>query len=490
MIVGHPFGGAGAATTWRSVSDASVSSSIASFGAPKWIDSIGSDVQYSSPTYATINGVVAVVAAGLNGRVYVVNADTGAALPGWSGGRPAIMRPGEAPSAIDSSPTVAYLDGKSNPPSIIVGVGSQSRPCQNGGVIAFRADGKIRFVFHTLHTFNQWGSCTGSFDNSVFSTIAVGPVKKGQMDIVFGSFDHRLYALSPSGVPLPGFPVNRADTIWSSPALVDYTHTGKDDIIEGGDSSGWSGPNGGSHCYGGWISDYRDVNNAPKLIWEHCIGQTVWSSPAIGAITPGSTRLAAVFGTSWNPHYSSNGATHELFAYYVNGGQRVSGWPVKAYGPTFPSPAIARLSPTSSPVVVSSSCSACMQGPAVIREWSEVGHENWSTWVTPRYEMQASPVVADVLGTPDQNVLIGITSGLYILSGTSGQVIGGPLQDGCRMLNSPVVFPNPAVPSGWELAMSCAKGGEAKLVAYGVPATPPMQPAWPQWRGDESHNGH
>jgi hypothetical protein len=95
-----------------------------------------------------------------------------------------------------------------------------------------------------------------------------------------------------------------------------------------------------------------------------------------------------------------------------------------------------------------------------------------------------------VLGTPDQNVLIGITSGLYILSGTSGQVIGGPLQDGCRMLNSPVVFPNPAVPSGWELAMSCAKGGEAKLVAYGVPATPPMQPAWPQWRGDESHNGH
>lgn len=430
-----------------------------------------------------------IVAASLNGRVYVVNANNGKPLQGWSGGRPAIMRSGESPSAIDSTPTVAYLNGRTNPPTIIVGVGSQSHPCQNGGVIAFNWNGTRRFTFHTKHTFNQSSKCTKAYDNSVFATISVGPVKKGQHDIVFGSFDHYLYALTSNGRLLPGFPINRADTIWSSAALVDYKHHGKVDIIEGGDSSGWEGPSGGPRCYGGWIDDYRDVNNRPKLIWERCIGQTVWSSPAIGNITPGSTRTAVVFGTGWDPRYSSRSATRELIAYYVNGGERVPGWPVKTYGPSFGSPAIARLRPGDVPVVISSSCAACMDGPAVVREWSGKGRLRWSTWVTPRFQMQASPVVADVLGTVAQNILIGISSGLYILSGYTGKKIGGPLQDGCRMMNSPVVFGNSSSPSGWELAMSCTKLGRARLVAYDIPRKLPFRPSWPQWRGDLSHNG-
>jgi hypothetical protein len=130
-----------------------------------------------------------------------------------------------------------------------------------------------------------------------------------------------------------------------------------------------------------------------------------------------------------------------------------------------------------------------MHGPAVIREWSETGHLFWSTWVTPRYEMLSSPVVANVLGTRQQNVLVGITSGLYILSGTTGKIIAGPLQDGCRMMNSPAVFANPKIRSGWELVMSCTEAGKARLVAYNVPYHSTKKPAWPQWRGDRSHNG-
>jgi hypothetical protein len=472
-------------------SQAARSASKDAFGVPKWTDSIGSAVAYSSPTYATVDGVTAVVAAGLGGRVYAVNAATGKALTGWAGGRGAIMYPGEAPSAIESSPTVAYLSGPTKPPSIIVGVGSQSVPCQSGGVIAFNANGSTKFVFHTKATFQQWGGkCSTVHDNSVFSTVAVGPVVKGQEDIVFGSYDHYMYALSPSGKVLPGFPIYRADSIWSSPALVDYTHTGVDDIIEGGDSSGWGGPNDGPACHGGWIDDYRDEEGSARLIWEHCVGQTVWSSPAIGVITSHSTRFAVVVGTSWATEFSSNPATDELFAFYANGGQPIHGWPVKTKGPSFGSPVIAKLTPTSNPVVISTSCAACSSGPAVVAEWSGTGHQLWSTWVTPHFEMQASPVVANVVGGVDQNVLVGAATGLSILNGATGKLATStPLEDGCSMFNSPVVFKDVSSPSRWELALSCNKLGAAHLVAYNLPAAPKQTPSWPQWRGDSAHDG-
>ena len=80
----------------------------------------------------------------------------------------------------------------------------------------------------------------------------------GQLDIVFGSYDHYIYALQPNGHLVPGFPINRADTIWSSPTLVDTSHTGRDDIIMGGDASGFDG------CRGGWLVDYRYLRSAPR----------------------------------------------------------------------------------------------------------------------------------------------------------------------------------------------------------------------------------
>ena len=66
-----------------------------------------------NPSYL-IDGVEAVVFGSENGDLYVVNAETGANLPGWP--EPVTLSGGE-PTAIESSPTVAYLDGPSNPPT-------------------------------------------------------------------------------------------------------------------------------------------------------------------------------------------------------------------------------------------------------------------------------------------------------------------------------------------------------------------------------------
>ncbi|MDA8039406.1 MAG: hypothetical protein M0Z69_09655, partial [Actinomycetota bacterium] len=96
-LVGRSSAPGASATTPRSAAASTVATEI-------WSASIGSNVELSSPTYGTIGGVRVVAAGSLDGRVYLFDALTGAAMPGWAGGRPAVMRPGEAPSAIDSSP--------------------------------------------------------------------------------------------------------------------------------------------------------------------------------------------------------------------------------------------------------------------------------------------------------------------------------------------------------------------------------------------------
>ncbi len=487
-LVGRSSAPGASATTPRSAAASTVATEI-------WSASIGSNVELSSPTYGTIGGVRVVAAGSLDGRVYLFDALTGAAMPGWAGGRPAVMRPGEAPSAIDSSPTIAYLDGPAKPPSIVVGVGSQSVRNQDGGVIAWNASGSVRFVFHTKHTFDQWSGETGRYDNSVFATPAVGPVQgSGQQDIVFGSFDHYIYALGPRGGLLPGFPIQRADTIWSSAALVDTTRSGRDDIIMGGDAAGYRSPSG-EPCYGGWVTDYRYVPSAraPRLVWERCMGQSIWSSPAVGVLN-GTGRLAVVVGTSFNSVYRSDAATNELFAFYASDGAPVPGWPVRTVGPSFGSPVIARLTPGGSPVVVSTSCASCMGGPAEVAEWTGAGRPVWSRAVTPRYEMLSSPAVANVTGEGGEEVLVGITSGVYILDGASGRfAYSGPLADGCRVDNTPAVFQVPRsdrVPSGWELVLSCTKRGAASVDAFALAHAPDQTPSWPQWRANGDHSGY
>ncbi len=465
-----------------------------SFGSPKWIDRIGTATGFTSPTFATIDGVRAVVAASLNGEVYVVNALDGRLLPGWP---QKVDITGNSPTAIESSPTVAYLDGPSKAPTIIVGAGSQSVPYQNGGVIAFLASGKVRFVFHTKDTFAQWRNARN--DNSVFATPAVGDILgNGVQDIVFGSYDHYIYALTPAGWLIPGFPIQRADTIWSSAALVDTSHTGREDIIMGGDSTGFRSA-GGAPCYGGWVTDYRysSSTKSPWLMWERCVGQTVWSSPAVGVINPGrgnpSNEPAVVVGTSFNSPYSRNPATNEIFAFYARNGATVPGWPVKASGPTFGSPVIAQMTFGGPPVVISTSCAHCLHGPSVVSEWSGAGRRLWSADVSSKYQILSSPAVVNVSGSGPGDVLVGANPGLLVLDGANGAALYGSaaneLGHYCSVDDAPATSPvRDSGGHGWEMAFSCTKGGVAYLYDYSLPGTPDSV-EWSQWRANATHTG-
>ncbi len=469
--------------------------STVSFPAPTWTDTVG-PVALSSPTVTTMNGTQVVMFGSENGYLYIVNAVTGANMPGWP--QPVDIVPG-VPTAVESTPTLAYLHGPNKPPLIIVGSGSTYAAKQQGGLIAFRTNGQIAFRFHTRDIFNEWngGASPDGFDEGVFATPVVGDITgSGQQDIVFGSWDHHIYALTPTGKLVPGFPIDTEDTIWSSAALfhVRGPHRQKD-IFIGGDASGLG------HCFGGFIYDITYHDRAPHIVWQHCESQTIWSSPAVGVITKNG-RPAVVVGTGFGETPPYRRGSYRLYAFRAKSGAKLPGWPVTTTGPTFGSPAIGTLPGTSLPDVVDVSwCVTCVSGTAgtsIVRAWTGTGRQIWSQQIQGGQDF-SSPVIADLLGNGSNDVLIGSSAGLYPLDGANGQFLFGTsftqTITNCSMQNA-VAIANIAgngPGSGWRLFAIC--GGpqqitpSGRLLSYPLPYSPLVTPPWPMWRNNATHDG-
>jgi len=455
-----------------------------------WVRCVAGAIAQSSPAVADWDGTTIVAVGDEDGELHVLDAASGAELPGWP--RRLAAPPGE-PVAIESTPTIASLDGPDRPPSIIVGAGSTWAENTAREVEAFYLGGNVRFVFHV-------GTVPGTAVG-VISTPAVGSLTaSGQQDIVFGSWDHFIYALTPAGKLLPGFPINNADTVWSSPALYKVPGTVGDSIFIGADAHGWHG------CFGGWVSDYRYLAGVPRLIWLHCEPQTIWSSPAVGVINS-SGRAAVVVGTGfyWQPFPAG---TDRIYAYYADDGAAVPGWPVTTSGPALGSPAIGVVNSTGEEAVVDTSwvCaglsnSSC-QTPGVSRvtAWDGAGQELWSDVLHGPTDF-SSPVLVPLRGQAFNDVLVGAGAGLYAIGGASGAYLfgtsprGEPIDPGCRVFNTVAVAQvlGSGPGAGWSVLEAC--GGPAafsypgRIVSYPLPTTPTVQPAWPMFRENPAHDG-
>jgi hypothetical protein len=446
-----------------------------------WKSPTGSIAQ-SSPTVGTYDGMTIAAVGSENGMVYVLDAATGKELPGWPS---AMAAPPGQHAAIESSPAIAFLSGAQGAPSIVVGSGSTWVHNSVGEVEAFSITGKREWVFHVAAA---PGTAVG-----VISSPAVGDVTgSGQNDIVFGSWDHRIYALTPAGKVVPGFPFNNADTIWSSPALYRMPGQHVEDIFLGSDASGLDG------CTGGWIGDYRYEKGSLTPVWRDCEHQAIWSSPAVGVL---EGQLAVVVGTSF--YYQPFPAgTDEVIALRASNGSMLPGWPAKTAGPVLGSPAIGKIAPGVRGVVdISWMCTGprptdCAppagENSSMAYAWNGNGTLRWSDKLLGAQSF-ASPVLVPLEGETSSDVLVGTTNGLYPIDGSSGRFLdnssaSSAINNGCEVLNAPAVA---EVANSWSIIEGCGgpAGRPGQITSYALLDQPPIDPAWPMFRDNLSHTG-
>ncbi len=465
------------------------------FPAPTWTDTVG-PVAISSPTVTTIDGTQVVMFGSEDGYLYVVNAATGEPMPGWP--QPVDIAPG-VPTAIESTPTLAYMNGPSQPPIIIVGAGSTYVAHQQGGLVAFDTTGHLVFRFNTLDVFNEWngGASPDGYREGVIATPVVGDITgNGQMDIVFGSWDHRLYALNAHGRLLRGFPLDTQDTIWSSAALFHVRgNPQRLDIFVGGDATGVA------HCYGGFLYDVTYARHRPHIVWKRCESQTIWSSPAVGVITADG-RPSVVVGTGFGETPPYRSSSYRLFAFSATRGRRLPGWPVVTTGPTFGSPAIGTLPGSALPDVVDVSwcikCAPTKTGTSVVNAFSGTGARLWTQQLEGANDF-SSPIIADLLGNANNDVLVGSSNGLYPLDGATGQFLFGTSISqsltSCSIQDAPAIadISGTGPGTGWRLFVICGGPKQitptARLLSYPLPFAPAITPPWPMWRGNPDHTG-
>ncbi|MCQ3808240.1 MAG: FG-GAP-like repeat-containing protein [Acidimicrobiaceae bacterium] len=341
-------------------------------------------------------------------------------------------QPQSRPSAIDSSPAVADIDGD-GVFEVVVGVGSASPTArdQNGSVIAFDGrTGAIEWSFSQSRDIGSiWDGGTAVLDGwceATYATPAIGDVDgDGAVDIVFASYDFYIWAIDGHGSPLAGFPINSDDTIWSSAALFDLDDDGDVEIFIGGDST----PLGYVDHLGGIFRaiDYQD--GRPVILWSRKANEVFQSSPAIGDIN-GDGRFEAVTGTGDKWHIEctqrgnqlcgpNDGSDHsKVWAFHLDDGTDVSGWPFRAADTVWSSPSLGDLDGDGLPEVV--------VGSDDTRVYALKGDGRLLWAATPEFAhltpgiVRGSAVIADLDGDEDQDVAIGTARGLALLDGPTG----------------------------------------------------------------------
>ena len=440
-----------------------------------WDMSFGGWNRSSSPTIADVDGdgVNDIVYGSQDGWVHVRRAN-GSELPGWP--QPAVVEGGA--TAIDSSPTVADLDNNGKK-EIIVAVGSTWVANQHGGLVVFNANGSVRWRYKSFDMGNQWAGPPGpdGWADGMVSTPAVGDIDgDGFPDIVVGGFDLRIHAFNRNGGDIAGFPFYQDDSTWSSPALFDSNGDGKMEVYIGGDST----PGGPEDWRGGVFRSLEVQGNTVVERWKQRTGDVIMSSPAIGDIDgDGRKEVVVGGGNVWN-----NPDGNKIFAWHLDDGSPVPGWPQATGGTTFASPALADLDGDGHPEVIAGSRDSAVyawHGNGVLMWRAALVYQGTLGWA-----IEASPIVADVDGNGSQDVIVGNGAQLYGLDGRSGAQIRN-FDEGWSYGGSAAVGNFGA--AGWQLIGAGFDTPKVIWHLYAIPLAQSLAPAWPMFHHDAYHTG-
>lgn len=290
---------------------------------------------HGSPTLVDINedGYDDIVVSTNNGHVVVVK-HNGQVL--WDVDIAPYFGMASNQEEINSSPAVADIDNDGDL-EIVVGVGTIHRAvCTQGGVIVLDRWGHVEPGWPQRTT--DWVIPPAGCSDTIFSSPALGDLDNdGDLEIVVGAFDMRIYAWHHNGQFVDGFPPNSylynefpwsifithlADVVWSSPALADINHDGYLDIItgtdEGNQGSSWNCPYAlppgwrSGYCGGSIYALDRHGQFLPGFP-RHFL-ETVQSSPVVADInSDGEMEIIIGSGT----FYRNNSPDHPTYGFRV-----------------------------------------------------------------------------------------------------------------------------------------------------------------------------
>jgi hypothetical protein len=271
-------------------------------------------------------------------------------------------------------------------------------------VVVGSMDEKVYAWHHDGSTVSGWPKKTPT--SWVCSSPALGDIDGDRdIEVVVGSYDRKVYAWHHDGSTVNGWPKMTGDHVYSSPALGDIDGDGDIEIVVG------------SNKVYAWHHDGSTVSGWPKITGHH-----VYSSPALGDID-GDGDLEVVVGSR----------DKNVYAWHHDG-STVSGWPKMTGNHVYSSPALGDIDGDGDIEIIIGS----LDGKVYAWHHDASYVSGWPK--TTGYGIHSSPALGDIDGDGDIEIVVGSDNGnVYAWHHDGSTVSGWPKKTSDSVTSSPAL---------------------------------------------------